>query len=90
MNVCILVCFVLQIVIFNTFILFSVIFRIYEHILKMCFRIFFETKCPRSVNNSRTNLWGVFLWICWDLLVLNGPPPIPRRQYQGSLPGGKM
>ena len=47
-----LVCFVLQMVIFNACIGFGNIFCIYEHILKICFNICWNMS--RTVNSSRT------------------------------------
>ena len=68
---------------------FSVYMEIFE-------RFFFRSfkKCPRSVNNSRTNCFCDFL----GFGVLNAPPfhthtthpPHPRRQCQSSLPGKKI
>ena len=56
-----LVCFVLQIVVFNEFIGFCVIFCMYEDILKILLNIFRKNKC-QSVNNSRTNYFFVIFW----------------------------
>ena len=63
----------------------SVSFSVYTKIFWRYFDIFIE-KCPRSVNNVRTNF--LFLRFRGISGVLNGPPPHPhpRCQCQSSLP----
>ena len=61
-----LVCFVLQFIIFKVCIVFVVFFCIYEDMLKIFFGIF--GKCPRSVNIFRTN--SVVVIVCdWFLFL---------------------
>ena len=84
-----LVCFVLWIVIFNAFIVFCVIFCIYEDMLKILFHIFW--KMSRSVNNVRTNCFFV---IFWDWGDLGGPewssPPSPASMSKFPSGGKNM
>ena len=86
-----LVCFVLQVVIFNAFMGFGVIFCIYEHILKIFFT-FFE-RCPDVWTIFVRTAFYDFLWfggICCHHHHHHHPIPIPIPSVsQSSLPGEK-
>ena len=67
--------FVKQIVILNIVFGFVVLNSIWEHGLKTLFDNFSNIfkKCPRSVNNSRTEHLGAYFWDCWSPYVFKNP-----------------
>ena len=53
-------------------------FCVFSVYMKICLRYSYRfEKCPRSVNNSRTNFFCDFLWFGGIWGVLNGPTPAP-------------